>query len=78
MPFLLRPPDTRDDCERRVQNTEILSQDVGRRECVEFNRTLPTCVPLHEILEKCSRAVEEGDVIWMTGDAASVECNDCV
>ena len=78
VPFLLRPPDTRDDRERRVQNTEILSQDTRRRECVEFNRTFPTCVPLHKILEKRSSAVEEGYVVWMAGHAASVECNDCI
>ena len=78
MTFLLRPPDTGNNRDRRVQNTAVFAYDVGRRQRVQLHWTLPPGMSLHQTFEKGCSSVQERYVVWMAGDATRVERDDYV
>lgn len=63
---------------RRIQHTDVFSEDVCRGKSVQRDRTLPPLFPFHHICQPGDGAVVEGDVVGVGGDAVAVEGDEDV
>lgn len=56
-----------------VEDTSVLAHHIDRRQCVKVDWAVPARAVLDERRDEMARAVVEGDVVWVRGDARTIE-----